>query len=307
MNTQDYESQFPSESLPPADAIGTIVERFPRWMKWSLFRERDFVQLFAKRIIRILWKLPEDRESRKLLEVEIAYIMHTVYTKYGIVISQDSLDASLRVIEYQLARENLLTSYARFSKGESAEVDISEPKYMELYLEYLYGYAFKDIQHAYVYIDTCVRLSQLEGGSDILHSHLDLLYAHIRDEDIDCMLIVNDYLWWTDVADHILGIQEEELHQSWEVLTDLQALFLLREEQRTCAKFHIFLNHIVRKAITAGIDSLSAEHRKKLLNRLNDFRDIIDPEMYISVSFNSGNTLEQTARMKWEADGRELH
>lgn len=178
---------------------------------------------------------------------------------------------------------------------------------MRLYLEYLYGCSFRDIRNAYVYVDTCVRLSQIPDGSDVFHKHLDDIYEHIDLAEVEKMLEENDYLGGTSLSDHVFQIQEMHRTDFGEELSTEEAEDFLNGEQIACAKFHIFLNHIVVKAISPLIGKMPKDEQKRFLDRLNDFRDIVDPEMYVPASFKTGNTFEDIARVRWQDDGREVH
>jgi hypothetical protein len=300
MNVNDFSSEFPNEQVSANNAVEAIVDKFPSWVRDSRFTERDFVEFFQERVKSILSRFPIDPDERKLLEIDLAYIMYRLSNEYGIEISCKTSDEGLRGLREQLVKENLLIPFTQFSRGETEVVDLEDPRDMLFYLDYLYGCAF-------LYVDTLVRLSQVPYGSNVFQFHLDDLYDHIEEKDVDTMLLEQDYLGWKPINEHLREIRNTVRWIDGEILTVSQARAYLTRDQRTCARFHIFLNHIAVKAITPQIARLPKDEQKPILDRLNDLRDIVDPEMYVPASFINGNTLEQMARMRWQDEGREVH
>ena len=97
-------------------------------------------------------------------------------------------------------------------------------------------------------------------------------------------------------------LQLEEKAETGEDISYDDARAMVVSDQRRCARFHIYLNHLAQNAIAPRIDAYPLEKRKPLFRRLNDFRDILDPEMFVPASFNPFNVLERMERIAWEED-----
>jgi small-conductance mechanosensitive channel len=63
------------------------------------------VEIFAERIHYIMLNLPENPEEKRMAEVELAYIIHDLYSNHDIVIAYNQQQMELRSTELQLTRE----------------------------------------------------------------------------------------------------------------------------------------------------------------------------------------------------------
>lgn len=303
MNTTNYADILPNRECNPRDAIEAISEKLPGYIREWLFEVVDFVEIFADRIHHIIENLPENPEEKRSAEVELAYIIHDLYINQDIVIAHNQQQVNLRSIELLLDDEGVLTEYLWFSQWVIDNVDISKPELFVHFLEYLASYNSIWIKDVMIYIQTCIRISQLDGWVDILMTHLREVFDHIPTDMIDSMIDENRWYLWGKSWDY-----EENIHiiMDEENLSYQEASLEFEEFQRDCAGFHFYLGWIYNEYILPKISKLPTEKQFGIYSTLNDLRDIVDPEYYIPLFFYSGNTPELIERNKILEEGREI-
>jgi len=303
MKETDFERHFLKDNAPLQDAIEAIVDKLPEIGRKWLFQSDEFVCVFSRKFEAIVNRLPKD-DSRKPLEIELAYIVRDIEQRHGIIIAQYDRDTRLRSIEFTLEEHDVLEQYRQFSQGVSSVVDISEPELFVLYLEYLYAYVGMSISHAGEYLQACIRFAQVDGWDEVLLDHLDSFFDKIPQNAIDDMLNEHDYLGgdeW-DFELHVKGAQEEE---PW--ISRNKAIQRVMEFQNNRAAFHLFLADLFNACIFPRFISLSRDEQIFYINLLNDFRDIVDPEGYVPLYFHNGNWDETLMRDKMREEWRDVH
>ncbi len=139
-------------------------------------------------------QLPEDPALRMNLEVDMAYIAHDLYRYHKIILSKDRNTGRNRALEILLDESKCLSPYTSLSQG-SAGKDIIQMDDAGIadYLEYLFSHSSYGVSYAMIYIESCIELSRLPRGGEILMKHLAAYFASISDEDKQSLLAQHRY------------------------------------------------------------------------------------------------------------------
>jgi hypothetical protein len=305
MNKINFEDDLPLLSDKPDIALAKIQKKIWRYSKRWLFKNDEFVQLFNKRITHIVENLPREKEVKKELETELAYIFHDIYINQGLILSSDIEIATMRSIEHMLDEEWLLRDYIDFVAWKTETLDINNIDFFQDFLNYLTGYISNGVNDTMFYIQACIKISQTsKDWIDILMGHLFERFTMIPDNIISSMIDEhNGYLWGEgiDMDEYITEMMKEE------ELSYTEAISAFEEMKKSCAAFHIFLVELYNTYIYPKIWKFSEEKQREIRSLLNDFRDIVDPEWFIPLFFDSGNSIETLERNKMVMEWREIH
>lgn len=105
--------------------------------------------------------------------------------------------------------------------------------------------------------------------------HLGFIFSQIPQEAIDDILTKHDYLGGKegDFEKHTESVMAIE-----PTLSRNEAETSVMNFQNDAAAFHIMLADLYNKNILPHMGDLSLEQNTTIASRLNDFRDIVDPE-----------------------------
>lgn len=303
MNIRNYAEILPNPDCDPQDAIEALVEKVPWYLREWLFDISDFVQMFVNRVNSIMANLSWEESKIKKIEDTLIYIFRDLGINRYLNIIRDNEILSQRWIKILLDSEWVLTDYLWFSQWEIHKVDISNPELFIDFLDYLAYNNSDSIKEVMVYVQTCVRISQLDGWVDILMIHLKKVFARIPMDMIDSMIDQNRWYLggksW-DFDECIRCIQDDE------GLSYEEASLEFEEFQRDCAGFHFFLIRLHSEYIYPKMWDLPIQKVHEIYSTLNDLRDIVDPEYYIPTFFHNGNIPELLERQRMVEEGRDI-
>ncbi|MBC7498441.1 hypothetical protein H7170_02245 [Candidatus Gracilibacteria bacterium] len=304
MDTMNFSEMLPTADCPVRDAIYAIVEKMPGFQSQGLFEIDAFVVAFRNRFFQIVNTLPQDDESRKELEIELAHIQHHMNIQNGLIISATKDLAILRTIEENLTEEGVLDAYTRFSAGIYDEGLVIDVELFDDYLHYLHAYAQYSIENVLVYLSTLCRFSQVGGSEVAIISHLRRIGDEYHQDQVDAMIDHYSYLGGVDYTydEHIRDAMEEDPE-----LTSIEAAYFVDDFIEQNARMHISLARLWNDTILPYYDDLDRIKQLSITQLLNDFRDILDPEHFIPLFFCNGNILERIARDHIISEGRTLH
>ena len=305
MDTMNFSDMLPTANCPVNDAVKSLVENVPRfWSQW-LFEVDAFVTAFRDRFVEIVNMLPQDDESRKELEIELAHIQHQLNTEYWLIIATTLSLATLRGMEEKLTEEGVLDMYRRFSEWVVQGTMTIDAEFFEIYLHYLYEYAQYDIGHVFTYLSTLRRFSQAEETDvNVILAHVSSIWDVYDQEQVDAMIDQHGYLWGLDNTydDNVMYIMEEDPELTWQ-----EANQYLDYSTDQNARIHIFLAQLWKDTIEPHYYNLDYSEQVLVAQLMNDLRDTLDPEYFIPLWFNTWNTIEKIMWDKSSEEWRTLH
>lgn len=119
MNIQSFDQVLPEVWEDPLAYIIALRKKWSSIVEKNLFKDNDFVELFEKRVSKLVHNISTQQDQKKNTEIELAYICKELYDSYSLVFSADPESASLRTIEWMLEKEGLLEYYMAFSEWKS--------------------------------------------------------------------------------------------------------------------------------------------------------------------------------------------
>jgi hypothetical protein len=295
MQEVPYEDMLPKLHVPPRDALEAIAEKIPWFKRNGLFQIHAFVKIFSQRLQEILDHLHNDPQKMEA-EKDIAYILRDLHAEGGIDITFDRRHPDVRWLELYLSQKWILDVYNRFAHEQNPEGLEFDDEYFPQYLDYLYFSSWQGIDDALLYLKTCIKISQVYGGSQVLFLHLRWLFIRIPESWIEGFLETHEYTrrseWKRDMC---ITPENEEIIDG------------IEQSRYDAASFHSLLADFYNQFVLPYFDTIPEHKKITATNLLNDFRDIFDPKGYIPLYFHNGNWHETLMRdRKLEEEGK-LH
>lgn len=241
MEILDYSERLPKSHVPVRDEIFALSDKLSGFYRDGLFQSEGFVAAFRKRLIDIVYALPQEAQARRELEIELAYMQYALETKHGLDISADELGLAIRMLKNQLIQQWVFEWYTKFSRGiqdNNLEIDTDS---FDLYLFYLYQCSQRSIDEVFRYLNTLISFSQVDGSEETLLNHLKTIWNTYDSTQVDTAIDTHNYLWGPDFPyeRHIAFARLSNPEATYDEASDSVDAFI--EEN---ARFHLYIAHI---------------------------------------------------------------
>jgi hypothetical protein len=314
MNTSKNwsEDPLPQKSVDSHTAIIQILDNL--WLyspQWNTKNEA-FRAVFSTQIAHIVDNLPLDKSVKNDMKKDILdnpdflvqfldYI--TGYLSNGVEDVALYVRACLQISQIEWWLAILVTHFDNFENQDDDTIIISRADFLLQLLSYLRGYISKGVEWFMVYVQTCIQVSQLDIWEDILMTHLARVFATLPRDKILSMIEDHGYVGGEDWDG---GVHIDEIMDGGNYSRE-DAKEEFEKTRQDCAGFHAFLATIYNEYISPTIWNLPKKRQIEIHSMLNDFRDIVDPEGYIPLFFDNGNSIEMMERNKAVTKWREIH